>query len=141
MTSNVREFNLALEQFAQRQVPDIAIAVQQKFALDGLRGVVMKSPVDTGRFRANHHLTVGVPSDRIIPGTDKQARGSRPGGITESQALAEMSRMQPYGIVYIQNGLPYAQKLEDGSSNQAPQGIYALTFAELSARVIEENSA
>ncbi|NBT33816.1 MAG: hypothetical protein EBT13_18445 [Rhodobacteraceae bacterium] len=36
-------------------------------------------------------------------------------------------------IIYIQNNLPYANRLENGWSGQAPQGMVALTVAEVSA--------
>ncbi|KAA5656825.1 hypothetical protein J471_5157, partial [Acinetobacter baumannii 1032359] len=37
-------------------------------------------------------------------------------------------------LVYIQNNQPYAERLENGWSDQAPQGIYGLTFNFISQK-------
>ena len=37
-------------------------------------------------------------------------------------------------LVYIQNNKPYAERLENGWSDQAPQGIYGLTFNFISQK-------
>lgn len=137
MTDNVREFNLALDRFIGEQVPELAVDLQQKYTLDALRGVVMKSPVDTGRFRANWHVST-TPSDLVTEDRDQQPRGTGPSGTQQAEATAVLATLQPYGTAYVQNGLPYAQRLESGSSKQAPGGMVALTLAELQASIAQE---
>jgi hypothetical protein len=117
-------------------VPAIALVVQKKVGLDALAGVVKKSPVDTGRFRGNWHLTI-TPSDTATEFTDKQSRGSPPGGAATASAVSALSALQPYGVAYLQNALPYAERLENGYSKQAPQGMVALTLAELQSQIVD----
>jgi hypothetical protein len=132
----VDEFNLALDAFLGKQVPAIALAVQKKVALQAFRGVVKKSPVDTGRFRGNWHLTI-TPSDTATEFTDKQSRGSDPSGSAVSSAVSALSQIQPYGVAYLQNALPYAERLENGWSKQQPMGMVAVTLAELQGQFID----
>lgn len=128
---NARDFSVQLAAFG-KQVPELARSVVRKYALDGLSGVVRKSPVDTGRFRGNWQISTSdevAPTDRI----DAGPRGSDPAAL--GQELAKLASVPAYGLVHIINGLPYAQRLEDGYSKQAPGGMVALTAAELSADI------
>ncbi|AIR90522.1 hypothetical protein [Pseudomonas cremoricolorata] len=75
-----------------------------------------------GRFRGNNFVTVGAPSDAQLDVIDKV------GSATIANGEAALQGLQAYTLVYIQNNLPYAEKLEDGHSTQAPGGIYAVSF-------------
>ena len=137
MTANeqsLRQFNLELDRFIGKLVPQEALDIQQKVALDALRLVVKKSPVKTGRFRGNWHLST-TPSEATFGTLDPQPRGSEPSGAVEAQSLALIASAQPYGIIYLQNALPYAEAIERGHSGQTPLGVLAVSFAELQARV------
>ncbi len=88
--------------------------------LDAFGVIIRMSPVDTGRYRGNHRLTVGQPSDATTNNTSLA---------NQSEAQSTIAALNvPYTTVYIQNGLPYAEALENGSSTQAPQGVYETTF-------------
>lgn len=137
MTDNkktVRDFSLSLRAFGE-QIPATALAVQQAVALKGLAGVVRKSPVDTGRFRGNWQVQTTASDPAPIKLDDKAPRGSGPSAAVQAAAEAAIAGAKPYGTIYIVNGLPYAQRLEDGYSQQAPGGMVALTLAELQAEV------
>lgn len=133
MTSNIQQFNLALDDFIGQQVPKLAVLAHKKVTLDALRGVVKKSPVDTGRFRGNWQVSAGTENPSTTARLDKSAYGSEPGGDVLNGGLQILATLEPYSVTFIQNNLPYAQKLESGSSKQAPQGMVALTLAELQA--------
>ena len=135
MTDNVREFALALDTFIGKQVPDIARAAHKKVVLDAHRKLVMKSPVDTGRFRGNWIVSAGGPSGTTTALLDGGVRGQPPGGASSAAALSAVGSLAPYSIAYIQNNLPYALRLEHGHSKQAPAGMVALTLAELTAEL------
>lgn len=135
MTSNVREFNLALDTFIGKQVPEIARAAHRKVVLDAHRKLVMKSPVDTGRFRGNWIVSTSSPNTGTTDVRDPGARGQPPGGASQSAALAAVGAMVPYSVAFIQNNLPYALRLEQGHSKQAPAGMVALTLAELTTEL------
>lgn len=91
-------------------------------ALAMLNEIVLRSPVDTGRFRGNNIVSVGAPVYTSTTNVDKS------GGETIQRGLSVMTGLEPYTQVYIQNNLPYASALEDGHSQQAPGGIYAVSF-------------
>lgn len=91
-------------------------------ALAMLNEIVLRSPVDTGRFRGNNIVSVGAPVYASSENLDPS------GSETIQRGLSAMSGLEPYTQVYIQNNLPYATALEDGHSNQAPGGVYAVSF-------------
>lgn len=91
-------------------------------ALAMLNEIVLRSPVDTGRFRGNNIVSIGAPVYTATENLDKS------GGETIQRGLSVMSGLEPYTQVYIQNNLPYATALEDGHSKQAPGGVYAVSF-------------
>lgn len=137
MASNISEFRAALEEWIGNQVPEVAVAVHQKVSLQALAGVVRKSPVDTGRFRANWQVSVNAPNLSEIEATEASPRGSNPSGRQIGEAATRLEALKPYGITYIQNNLPYALRLETGYSKQAPQGMVALTLAELQQQFVD----
>ena len=101
------------EQLSQR-VRVIAMAL--------LNEIVIRSPVDTGRFRGNNIVSVGAPVYTSTVNVD-------PAGAETIQAgVRAITGLEPYTQVFIQNNLPYAGPLEDGHSKQAPAGIYAVSF-------------
>lgn len=101
------------EQLSQR-VRVIAMAM--------LNEIVLRSPVDTGRFRGNNIVSIGAPVYTSLDTVDPS------GGETISRGLSVMTGLEPYTQVFIQNNLVYAVPLEDGHSKQAPAGIYGVSF-------------
>jgi hypothetical protein len=126
VSSNLKEFELGLDEFeneTDRQVEKLHRAV----ALEALKGVVLMSPVDTGRFRANWQVTPGTPATTELDQVDK------PGGRTIAAGSAEIAKAQAYSVTWITNNVPYAEELENGSSQQAPQGMLNVTYNRLVA--------
>lgn len=96
-------------------------------ALQALTGVIERSPVDTGHFRGNNSVSVGSPDDSV----DEMAEDPS-GRETLAQGMSIIKRVRgAFEVIYVQNNLPYAEELENGSSKQAPQGVYAVTFNNL----------
>lgn len=85
---------------------------------DMLSGVVSASPVDTGAFRANHRVSVNSEDNSV-----GEANNS---GAIKSAKFGD--------VIYIQNNLPYAERLENGWSGQAPVGVYGVTFSAVSEK-------
>lgn len=100
------------------------VTTHRKIALAMGGEIVARAPIDTGLFMANNIVTVGLPIDYTIDKLD------RLGSPTKSAMESALNPLAPYTVVYIQNNLPYAVKLETGSSKQAPAppGIYAIAF-------------
>lgn len=106
----------------------------RKIALELFSRVILKSPVDTGRFRANWQVAVGsIPSGTL-------ELDDRSGTATISKATAGTAGVKAGDVIYLVNNLPYAQRLEDGYSQQAPAGMVGLTVQEFQ-RVVRQIGA
>ena len=101
----------------------------RKVAGDMLQGVVMASPVDTGAFRGNHRVSVGGADNGY-----NESSHDKGGNQSIAKGQAEILKAKIGSTVYIQNNLPYALRLENGYSQQAPTGIYALTFLSVASK-------
>tara|TARA_B100001250_G_C19678722_1_gene734865 strand:+ start:421 stop:822 length:402 start_codon:yes stop_codon:yes gene_type:complete len=123
---NAKTFNISLDDFEGETLE----AVHKKKRLIGLkvlRGVVLKTPVDTGRARANWQLSINVPKTDVV--NSKQKAGTK--AITDGNRKLKLMKLGE--DVYITNNLPYIGVLERGHSKQAPRGMVALTLAEIEA--------
>lgn len=89
--------------------------------------VISRSPVDTGRFRGNTTVTIGSPVFSNSQTLDPT------GAATISKGASVLAGLKPFSIIYIQNNLPYSEKLENGHSKQAPSGVFGLAFAGIAA--------
>lgn len=99
--------------------------VVRKVGLDLASRVVLRSPVDTGRFRANWNVAFGRVDTLTTPSTDKT------GGKTIERVRVQLNGWTPGQDIYLTNSLPYAIPLEYGwSKKQAPNGMVRITVAE-----------
>ncbi len=94
----------------------------KKIVGDTLQQVVTRSPVMDGEFRASHKVTLDSPQTTYEKGFDLS------GGTTLAEGLKVASTAKIGGLVYIQTLSPYGTRLENGWSQQAPNGVYALSF-------------
>ncbi|MAM60861.1 HK97 gp10 family phage protein [uncultured Maritimibacter sp.] len=101
----------------------------QKVALEMFSKVIMRSPVDTGRFRGNWQVGIG----NVPAGTLDLNDGS--GTATVNRATAEAMGVKAGDTISLVNNLPYGPRLEDGWSGQAPAGMVGLTVQEFQAVV------
>ena len=96
-------------------------------ALQALSGVIERSPVDQGAFRGSHRVSVGSPDySYSLTDTDKAGSATLAKGSSAIQAVRV-----PFTVIYVQSNLPYSEALENGSSQQAPQGVYQITMNNL----------
>jgi len=79
-----------------------------------------------GRFRANWVASFGQPARTTHESTDRS--------LSEAEAIKGAS-FQLGGKVYFCNSLPYAIRLENGWSQQAPAGMVKLTLAQAEVRI------
>ena len=94
----------------------------KKIVGDTLQQVVVRSPVMDGEFRASHKVTLDSPQTTYEKGFDLS------GSTTLAEGLNVASTAKIGGLVYIQTLSPYGTRLENGWSQQAPNGVYALSF-------------
>ena len=95
-------------------------------ALEGVRRIVMRTPVDKGHARANWNVAVGQPDRSITEGNDAG------GGSTVSRGTqVVLGDFQAGQRLFITNAVDYVDELENGSSRQAPEGMVRVTAEEL----------
>lgn len=116
-------FSLNITEWAKQTTADIETVVR-KTAIDMFGRIIMRSPVDTGRFRNNWYVSIGGPSSRTTENVD-------PSGSNAMARVAEAAARYKLGdTIYMTNSLPYAWRLETGWSKQAPAGMVGITVAE-----------
>lgn len=86
--------------------------------------IIQKTPVDTGRARANWIASIGSPSTAVTDSMDKI------GSATLANAMS-VAKGAVGKVFWLSNNLPYIEKLEYGSSKQAPQGMVRVTMIEM----------
>lgn len=125
--ANLYQFTLELDAWpgvAEQEFVDF----ERNLALFAIGSLVRRTPVDTGRARNAWQLGVGTkPTGEAIVGVTAMAQLS----------LATLRSPVPIWIV---NTVPYIQRLEDGWSKQAIDGMLAPTIIELQAKVAAARS-
>lgn len=86
----------------------------RKVALVANQTLVVATPVDTGRARANWQVSINAEVDAELDSTDAH------GAITRNEGVIKGYRG---GEILIQNNVPYIGALNNGSSAQAPAGF------------------
>jgi hypothetical protein len=117
--SNERELDIEdeLNEFAEDSL--------RSLALNFIRNVTFASPVDTGRFRANWNFAVGTPNDSFSPSKTNPATN-----LSYQSAEILRATIDSSTVMWVSNNLPYAARLNDGWSKQAPA-----FFVEKAARI------
>ena len=100
----------------------------KKIVGDMLQQVITRSPVMDGEFRASHKVTLDSPQTTYEKGFDLS------GGATLAEGLKVASTAKIGGLVYIQSLSPYGTRLENGWSQQAPNGVFALAFQSVASK-------
>jgi len=135
-TTDPQVFALNISEFVNKakEAPE---KVVRRAGTDVATALVIRSPVDTGRFRANWVCAFHSPSAFITPSTDKSGAG------TIARITTQLNGWSG-GDIYFTNSLPYAIPLEYGHSDQAPNGMVRLTvnewngIVEKAAKEVEE---
>lgn len=113
-------FELQIRAFAEK-AKDNADLVVRKVLLDVWGELILRSPVDTGRFRANWLYSEMRPQYRTRATAGTTASPTAPPERPDFSA-AGMGK-----VFFIANNMPYAYRLETGYSKQAPSGMVGLT--------------
>lgn len=121
-----REFSLQIDAAWAAKEQDI-LDLTVEISLQALRGIVQMSPVDTGRFRGNWITSVEAPDPTVF----EQVRPAQVPIVEADEKLSALDEIPR--VIYLQNNLPYANRLENGYSKQAPEGMVAVTIANITA--------
>lgn len=133
MSSNIREFTLGLDAFAD-EVPAEASRVQRAATLEGFRQLLQISPVDKGTFRANWQIGETTAPGDTVPwegGEDRVTNGNRAASAAMGRELPKIAKLGPFTISWIANNLSYAERLNNGWSEQAPANFVERIVAAL----------
>lgn len=114
-----------IRRFMRVATEDQASIATRAIGLRVLSGVVMRTPVDTGRARANWQTSLGQGSGQPLDAEDTA------GGATIAKGAAVIGQQRGFTPIHLENNVPYIGKLEDGSSTQAPDGMVSNTLAGL----------
>lgn len=122
-------FALELDEWVEKAKGNLDRVTRETLML-ATQGIVMRSPVDTGRFRANWQFGAGAidftTSDQVDPS----------GAISIAKVQAQLGAVNAGGVYYLTNSLPYAYRLEyEGWSAQAPAGMVRVTLAGLQGAI------
>lgn len=138
---NLRQFEANIDKFIKDDVPEKVVAFQRYVTIALLDQFIKRSPVGNpslwagpapagyvgGRFRSAWTAASGNKSD-FAP----EAGQSSYAVPNAADVVAKgTSALTPYQSVWISNNVPYAQRLEDGHSGQAPAGVVAVGIASV----------
>jgi hypothetical protein len=129
----VGSFDDEMRKFERKTARKLELAARN-IALELFKRVIKKTPVDKGRARTNWQGSIGLPVLGTVETTDKN------GGATMAKVVSASAGFEVGDTIYLANNLPYIRKLEEGSSQQAPAGMVALTVQEFAA-VVNQISA
>ena len=128
MSAAVRKFAAEMLTELKRASDDEVLALKRDIAEYALVGVTNRMPVLTGQARANTVVSKVTPHKEWEKSTDPLGTVT----IAKGQAVID-SDIDPYKPIYINNNVPYFEKLEAGFSGKAPLGMFAITVAEIEA--------
>jgi len=133
MFTSARAFAGALSKLAETLNADIS-QVYRRTILDVYNNITLRSPVDTGTYRASHGIAVGPEP------SDGEGIHQIEGGAGIARSYNDEVRMSfkwtiGKGTIWLYNNVPYAEALERGHSGQAPEGVYALALQELATKL------
>lgn len=126
MSLNAKAFDVDLQKFADAIQVDIA-TVTKKVALGMFSDIVHGTPVDTGRARSNWIISIAYSGFEEVAttGSSKAAADAQVSG-----GAGVLNGYNGKYVIYITNGLPYIERLNEGWSQQAPAGFVDRAIAK-----------
>lgn len=106
--------------------------VMRQVSIKLFSAIIKASPVDTGRFRMNWMASGGTPASGTTDDTDKS------GNTATGNATSFVRKAADWKEFTLTNNLPYAQRLEYGWSQQAPQGMVRTNVSRFQQLINEE---
>lgn len=106
--------------------------VMRQVSIKLFSAIIKASPVDTGLFRMNWLVSGGNSASGVTDATDKS------GNIAIGNATSFVLKAADWHEFTLTNNLPYAQRLEYGWSQQAPQGMVRTNVSRFQQLINEE---
>ena len=118
-----------LRRIASRRTGDLQRIAEESLLITGQR-IISATPVRDGAARGNWLSSVGS-IDTSFSLSVKDPSGTASNG----RLQAAVQGLEPGTEFYFTNSLPYAERLENGWSQQAPQGMVKINMASWSSVV------
>lgn len=129
-------FELDIQRFVDKAKGNADLVVR-KIALDMFKRVIIKSPVDTGRFKSNWQVAINTIPGGTLGSSGKDKAGNATydadGSLARVSAIALTSKAGD--VIWLVNNVSYANRLEYGWSEQAPKGMVRLSIQEFNSVV------
>lgn len=94
------------------------------------QGVIMNTPVDTGRLRGNWQFGRELPPQGELTLLDTS------GAAAIARIAGQVTNLKAGGECWVVNNLPYSGRIEYGHSRvKAPRGMVRITLANLPAAI------
>lgn len=107
-----------------QRVADNADRLVRRCALATDTALVLATPVDSGRARANWQVEIGQAAEGVIGDpNNKKEKFDKSGQGAISQGKDAIQGYKSGSSINITNNLPYIERLNDGWSAQAPAGF------------------
>lgn len=124
-------WSIPLDKYIAKAQGDLG-KVARKIVLTAFRRVILRTPVKTGRARGGWLCTIGTPAIpteglAAVNDTDRSGRNAVAGA---EEGVGMWDPLTGKAVI-LTNNVPYIGRLEHGSSTQAPNGMVAVTVAEL----------
>lgn len=131
-------FALDISRFVKKAQGNIDL-VQKKVMLDMGKRIIMRTPVDTGRARANWMFGISTPKQQTVTTVDKgpttqDGRGASTTVTKFTSDLLSAGEIKDRSM-FLTNSVEYILPLEYGYSQQALGGMVRLTVAEFAGVV------
>lgn len=117
-TDDLQGFSKRMQKRADK-LPGGVNRAKRRVALAVDQALVLATPVDTGRARANWFASLDTPLDADETFRPKDTSGQ--GAL--NQGAGVIGRVKPGQVIFFTNNLPYIVPLNQGSSAQAPAGF------------------
>lgn len=131
LKSNFKSFEKELQKELDEQRKEQKDTFR-KLVFTTFTDVVRRSPVDKGYFRANNLIQSVTPNRGTIDSTEGAGKLTN-----DAKVKIDSIRVSDGTTIFITNNLPYADRLENGYSTQAPTGIYKIAEAR-TRRIVEQ---
>lgn len=133
------EFTLGIEKFSENFILGAEKAIRGA-SIKLFSAIILDSPVDTGRFRANWFATGSQPSVKVTTTTDTE------GSKTVNDMTKKVATIKDWSAFTLTNNLPYSLKIEFGGygdgpettggySKQAPSGLVRVNISRFNAEL------
>lgn len=107
-----------LTEFTAQEIRKLGIIADQR--------IVQASPFDTGLFKNNWLMSIGSPSTEVL--TEEDPSGSK--AINRAREVVMSYPLDSLPDLWLVNNLPYAARLNDGWSQQAPSKFVETELAQ-----------